>query len=87
MNVLFKIMIVILCLSLSACHYGILDWNKQNIDKTRAYRLIEKCRIEQQNLARNKLDAKYNDEVDSYILNTCIKNRNYKFKSDPKYRY
>ncbi|MDE4456180.1 hypothetical protein [Psychrobacter sp. DAB_AL62B] len=87
-KILPSVIAVIFCLSLSACNYGIFDWNNQNIDKTRAYKLTEKCRVEQENIARNKLGAKYNDEVDIdiYILNMCIKNRNYKFESDPKYR-
>lgn len=86
MKMLFNIITVVFCLSLSACNYGIFDWNNKNIDKTRAYKLTEKCRIEQQNIARNSLGAKYNDEVDTYIFNKCIENHNYKFKSDPKYR-
>jgi hypothetical protein len=86
MKMLFNIITVVFCLSLSACNYGIFDWNNQNIDKTRAYKLTQSCRIEQQNIARNSLGTKYNDEVDIDILNKCIKNHNYKFKSDPKYR-
>ncbi|WP_298971578.1 hypothetical protein [uncultured Psychrobacter sp.] len=86
MKMIFNIMTVALCLSLSACHYGIFDWNKQNVDKTRAYKLTEECRKQQQNIARDNLGAKYTDEVDTYIINKCIDSHNYKFKSDPKYR-
>ena len=86
-KMLFSVMAVVFCLSLSACNYGVFDWNKQNIDKTRAYKLTEKCRIEQQSIARNKLGAKYKDEIDTYVFNKCIKNHNYKFKSDSKYRW
>lgn len=86
-KILPSVIAVIFCLSLSACNYGIFDWNNQNIDKTRAYKLTEECRKEQQNIARNNLGAKYNDEVDTNIYKMCIKNHNYRFKSDPKYRY
>ena len=85
-KMLFSVMTASFCLILSGCNYGIFDWNKQNIDKTRAYKLTEKCRVEQENIARNKLGAKYNDEVDTHVLNMCIKNHKYKFESDPKYR-
>ena len=86
MKILIKVMAVVFFLSLSACHYGIFDWNKQNIVKIRAYKLTEECRKKQQNIARDNLGAKYTDEVDTYIINKCIENNNYKFKSDPKYR-
>ena len=86
MKMLSSILTVVFCLSLSACNYGVFDWNSQHYDKTRAYKLTEKCRVEQQNIARNNLGTKHNDEFDTYIINKCIKNHNYKFKSDPKYR-
>ena len=86
MKMLFNILTVVFCLSLSACNYGIFDWNSQHYDKTRAYKLTEKCRVEQQNIARNNLGAKYNEEVDINIYKMCIKNHDYKFKSDSKYR-
>ncbi len=85
-KMLFSVIVVVFCLNLSACNYGIFDWNSQNYDKTRAYKLTEECRKEQQNIARNNLGAKYNDEVDINIYKMCIKNHNYRFKSNPKYR-
>lgn len=85
-KMLSSILTVVFCLNLSACNYGVFDWNSQHYDKTRAYKLTEKCRVEQQSIARNNLGAKYTDEVDTYIINKCIKSHNYKFKSDPKYR-
>ena len=48
--------------------------------RTRAYKLTEECRKQQQNIARDNLGAKYTGEDDTYIINNCIKNHNYKFK-------
>ena len=81
-----SVIAVIFCLSLSACNYGIFDWNNQNIDKTRAYKLTEVCNRAQQDIARDKLGSTFNDDVDTHVLNMCIKNHKYKFESDPKYR-
>ena len=86
MKVLFNIMTVLFCLSLSACNYGIFDWNNQNIDKTRAYKEKNACVSSQQNIARTILGSNYNKAVDYDIYYKCLEKPSYKFKSDPKYR-
>jgi len=85
-KMLFSIMTVSFCLILSGCNYGIFDWNKQNIHKTRSYKQTVICNRAQQDIARDKLGSTFNDDVDTHVLNMCIKNHKYKFESDPKYK-
>ena len=86
MKILSSVMAVVFCLSLSACNYGIFDWNNQNIDKTRAYKEKNACVSSQQNMARTALGDNYNKAIDDDIYYKCLEKPSYKFKSDPKYR-
>ena len=86
MKILSSILTVVFCLSLSACNYGIFDWNNQNIDKTRAYKEKNACVSSQQNIARTALRDNYNEDIDDDILYKCLDKSSYKFKSDPKYK-
>jgi len=86
MKALIKVMAVVFCLNLSACNYGIFDWNNQNIDKTRAYKEKNACVSSQQNIARTALGDNYNEAIDDDILYKCLDKSSYKFKSDPKYK-
>ena len=81
-----SVIAVIFCLNLSACNYGIFDWNNQNLDKRKDYQAWSSCITDQQSIARVKLQDKYNKVIDQYIFEKCTDNSNYKFKSDPKYR-
>ena len=86
-KMLFSIMTASFFLILSGCNYGIFDWNKQNIHKTRSYKQTVICNRAQQDIARDKLGSTFNDDVDTHVLNMCIKNHKYKFESDPKYKF
>ncbi len=86
MKVLFNVMTVVFCLNLSACNYGIFDWNNQNIDKTRAYKEKNACVSSQQSIARTALGGNYSKAIDDDILYKCLDKSSYKFKSDPKYK-
>ena len=85
-KMLFSVMAVVFCLSLSACNYGIFDWNNQNIDKTIGYKKLNSCVSSQQNIARTALGGNYSKAIDDDILYKCLDKSSYKFKSDPKYR-
>ena len=86
MKMLFNVIAVIFCLSLSACHYGIFDWNKQKVDKTIGYKKLNSCVSSQQNIARVALGNKYSEAIDNDIFYKCYDKPSYKFESDPKYR-
>ena len=86
MKILSSVMVVVFCLNLSACNYGIFDWNNQNIDKTRAYKEKNACVSSQQNIARTALRDNYNEDINDDILYKCLGKSSYKFKSDPKYK-
>ena len=86
MKTLIKVMAVVFCLNLSACNYGIFDWNNQNIDKTIGYKKLNSCVSSQQNIARTALGDNYSKAIDDDILYKCLDKSSYKFKSDPKYK-
>ena len=83
---LFSIMTVSFCLILSACNYGIFDWNNQNLDKRKDYKNRSSCTTDQQSIARIQLQDSYNKAIDQDIFEKCTTNSDYRFKSDPKYR-
>ena len=83
---LFSVMTVVFCLSLSACNYGIFDWNNQNLDKRKDYKNRSICTTDQQSVARVQLQDSYNKAIDQDIFEKCTTNSNYRFKSDPKYK-
>ena len=85
-KMLFSIMVIVFCLSLSACNYGIFDWNNQNLDKRKDYKNRSSCTTDQQSIARVQLQDSYNKAIDQDIFEKCTTNSNYRFKSDPKYR-
>ena len=85
-KMLFSIMAIVFCLSLSACNYGIFDWNNQNLDKRKDYKNRNSCTTDQQSAARVQLQDSYNKAIDQDIFEKCTTNSNYRFKSDPKYR-
>lgn len=58
-KILPSVIAVIFCLSLSACNYGIFDWNNQNLDKTIGYKKLNSCVSSQQNIARTALEGNY----------------------------
>ncbi len=86
MKIFSSVIAVIFCLNLSACNYGIFDWNNQNIDKTRAYKEKNACVSSQQNIARTALGGNYSKAIDDDIFYKCLDKSSYKFKSDPKYK-
>ena len=83
---LFSIMVIVFCLSLSACNYGIFDWNNQNLDKRKDYKNWSSCITDQQSVVRVQLQNSYNKAVDQDVFEKCTTNSNYRFKSDPKYK-
>ncbi|SLJ84553.1 hypothetical protein DABAL43B_1357 [Psychrobacter sp. DAB_AL43B] len=85
-KMLFSIMAIVFCLSLSACNYGIFDWNNQNLDKRKDYKNRSSCTTDQQSVARIQLQDSYNKATDQDIFEKCTTNSNYRFKSDPKYK-
>ncbi len=85
-KMLFSIMVIVFCLSLSACNYGIFDWNNQNLDKRKDYKNRSSCTTDQQSIARVQLQDSYNKAIDQDIFEKCTTNSNYRFKSDPKYK-
>ncbi|WP_201554320.1 hypothetical protein [Psychrobacter sp. 72-O-c] len=85
-KMLFSIMAIVFCLSLSACNYGIFDWNNQNLDKRKDYKNRSSCTTDQQSVARIQLQDSYNKAIDQDIFEKCTTNSNYRFKSDPKYK-
>ena len=85
-KMLFSIMVIVFCLSLSACNYGIFDWNNQNLDKRKDYKNRSSCTTDQQSVARVQLQDSYNKAIDQDIFEKCTTNSNYRFKSDPKYK-
>ncbi|HCR88237.1 MULTISPECIES: hypothetical protein [Psychrobacter] len=85
-KMLFSIMAIVFCLSLSACNYGIFDWNNQNLDKRKDYKNRSSCTTDQQSVARVQLQDSYNKAIDQDIFEKCTTNSNYRFKSDPKYK-
>ena len=85
-KMLFSIMAIVFCLSLSACNYGIFDWNNQNLDKRKDYKNRSSCTTDQQSAARVQLQDSYNKAIDQDIFEKCTTDSNYRFKYDPKYR-
>ena len=81
-----SVIAVIFCLNLSACNYGIFDWNNQNLDKTIGYKKLNSCVSSQQSIARTALGGNYSKAIDDDILYKCLDKSSYKFKSDPKYK-
>ena len=81
-----SVIAVIFCLNLSACNYGIFDWNNQNLDKTIGYKKLNSCVSSQQSIARTALEGNYSKTIDDDILYKCLDKSSYKFKSDPKYK-
>ena len=63
-----SVIAVIFCLNLSACNYGIFDWNNQNLDKTIGYKKLNSCVSSQQSIARTALGGKYSKAIDDDIL-------------------
>ena len=86
-KILPSVIAVIFCLSLSACNYGIFDWNNQNLDKRKDYKNWSSCITDQQSVARVQLQDSYNKAIDQDIFEKCTTNSNYRFKSNPKYMY
>ncbi|TCP92085.1 hypothetical protein EDC44_12838 [Cricetibacter osteomyelitidis] len=60
-----------------------LDWNCNRVAETSWYKNSEKCRREQQGIARIKI--KYTEDIDMDIYHKCLDNPSYKFEFDPKY--
>lgn len=85
-RIFFSIMTASFCLILSACNYGIFDWNNQNLDKTIGYKKLNSCVSSQQSIARTALGGNYSKAIDDDILYKCLDKSSYKFKSDPKYK-
>ena len=83
----FKLIyLVIFTFLLSGCYpCGFLDWNCNHVAETSWYKASEKCDNEQINIAKAKLNKKFNREVHIHIINQCLDNSNYKFESDPRY--
>ena len=83
----FKLIyLIIFTFLLSGCYpCGFLDWNCNHIAETSWYKASEKCDNEQTRIAEERLKGKFNREVYDHIVNQCIYNSNYKFKSDPRY--
>lgn len=82
-----KTIIVLISLFLTGCYRCNFDWNcsSESIAKTGSYKRSVECRKSQQDIARSILGDKYNQKVDSDILNKCIDSSRYKFESDPEY--
>lgn len=82
MKILIKInSIVISCLILSGCFPCKLgDWNCSEINSELS-KNVNECNSTQQAAARTILGSQYTDKVRSNILNNCIDNTNYKFKT------
>ena len=73
--------IVISCLILSGCFPCKLgDWNCSEIN-SKLSKDVNECNSTQQEAARTILGSQYTDKVRSDILNNCIDNTNYKFKT------
>ena len=86
MKIFSSVIAVVFYLSLSACNYGIFDWNNQNLDKRKDYKNRSSCTTDQQSIARVQLQDSYNKAIDQDIFEKCTTNSNYRFKSDPKYK-
>ena len=83
----FKLIyLIIFTFLLSGCYpCGFLDWNCNHVAETSWYKASEKCDNEQINIAKAKLNKKFNREVHIHIINQYLDNSNYKFESDPRY--
>ena len=73
--------IVISCLILLGCFPCKLgDWSCSEINSELS-KNVNKCNSTQQAAARTILGSQYTDKVRTNILNSCIDNTNYKFKT------
>lgn len=74
--------ISVLSLFLTGCQScRFLDWNCSEPDP-RWSKNVDECARSQQATARTVLGSQYNDKVDTDILNKCIQNTNYKFRTE-----
>ncbi|MBP2281651.1 Tfp pilus assembly protein PilP [Psychrobacter sp. PL19] len=68
----------LILLGCSPCKLG--DWNCSEIN-SQLSKNVNECNSTQQAAARSFLGSQYTDKVRTNILNSCIDNTNYKFKT------
>ena len=81
-------------LFLTGCYIGVsdtgykyigIDWNSDQLDKRLSYKQAVSCSDTQEQIAKQKLQDKYNIDIAGDIYTKCINNKSYKFEFDPKY--
>ena len=81
-GVLINISLSFLLVGCYPCRF--LDWNCNNHD-TVWHRNSNRCMETQTNIAKKKLNDKFNRNIHIRIINQCIDDSDYKFEQDLKY--